>query len=196
MTDDLSKFDMLRALKEQGRRIGQTEVKEVPGGFGIGTAFPASPASGARFFRSDLGWLCYFDGTRWLTTFELVYVLNPITVAANGNQLIAPIRTDFAPYITRVAVGWVVAAPNDANNYWAYLLRGVSATYAAATNIHSDNTSGGTAGTWSIGNAAPSATATPANNAALDISYSKAGAGAAPGNLTISAALYSRLIVT
>lgn len=29
--DDLSKFDMLRALKEQGRRIGQTEVKEVPG---------------------------------------------------------------------------------------------------------------------------------------------------------------------
>lgn len=30
MTDDLSKFDMLRALKEQGRRIGQTEVKEVP----------------------------------------------------------------------------------------------------------------------------------------------------------------------
>lgn len=30
MTDDLSKFDMLRALKEQERRIGQTEVKEVP----------------------------------------------------------------------------------------------------------------------------------------------------------------------
>lgn len=30
MTDDLSKFDMLRALKAQDRRIGQTEVKEVP----------------------------------------------------------------------------------------------------------------------------------------------------------------------
>lgn len=30
MTDGLSKFDMLRALKEQARRIGQTEVKEVP----------------------------------------------------------------------------------------------------------------------------------------------------------------------
>lgn len=30
MTDDLSKFDMLRALKGIDRRIGQTEVKEVP----------------------------------------------------------------------------------------------------------------------------------------------------------------------
>lgn len=28
--DDLSQFDMLRALRQQERRIGQTEVKEVP----------------------------------------------------------------------------------------------------------------------------------------------------------------------
>lgn len=188
--------DMVRMLREQDRRIGQTEIKEIPGGFGVGTAFPTGIASGYRFFRTDLGWLCYYDGTRWLTVHEYVHALNPITVSANGNQLIAPIRTDFAPYITRVGVGWVVATTNDANNYWTFLLRGVSSNYGAASNIHSDNTSGGTVGTWSIGNAAPNVTTTPANNAAFDISYAKAGSGAAPGALTISATLYNRLIVT
>ena len=33
-----------------------------------GTSMPSSPATGDRFFRTDLGFECYYDGTRWLTT--------------------------------------------------------------------------------------------------------------------------------
>lgn len=33
-----------------------------------GTAFPGSPATGDRFFRTDRGMEFFYDGTRWLTT--------------------------------------------------------------------------------------------------------------------------------
>jgi len=33
-----------------------------------GTGFPASPATGNRYWRSDLGMEFYYDGTRWLST--------------------------------------------------------------------------------------------------------------------------------
>ena len=33
-----------------------------------GTSFPASKATGDRYFRTDLGMEFYWDGTRWVTT--------------------------------------------------------------------------------------------------------------------------------
>lgn len=41
--------------------------------YGTGTSFPVSPASGDRFYRTDVNIECVYDGTRWLSTqmFEL-----------------------------------------------------------------------------------------------------------------------------
>lgn len=41
--------------------------------YGTGTSFPGSPASGDRFYRTDVNIECVYDGTRWLSTqmFEL-----------------------------------------------------------------------------------------------------------------------------
>lgn len=69
MTDDLSKFDMLRALKEQGRRIGQTEVKEVPL-YATGVFTPAYEGTGVAGvwtysfqvgFYTRIGNRCFFN---------------------------------------------------------------------------------------------------------------------------------------
>lgn len=43
------------------------EVNHASGIVDTGTAFPASPATNARFFRSDRGIEYYYDGTRWLS---------------------------------------------------------------------------------------------------------------------------------
>lgn len=163
-------------------------------------SFSANPASWPNFvpiFRRDVGFAVYYDGTRWLSVHEEESALPPITVAANGNQIIVPHRTDFNPYITRVGVAWFVATTNSAASYWAFLLRSVTTSaYGGATNIHSDNTSGGAANTWSIGSAVPSTTQVPGTTYAFDISYSKAGGTGTPGNLTIAASIWWRHIVT
>jgi hypothetical protein len=40
---------------------------DVIAGPGAGTAFPGSPATNTRFFRTDLGMEFYYNGTRWLS---------------------------------------------------------------------------------------------------------------------------------
>src|SRR4051812_16129428 len=89
---------------------------------GRGTAFPtvghdgAAVQAGARFFRTDIGFACYYDGTRWLTAHEYPIPIVPVTAytaAGSPNATIAAqIRTDYAPYITRVATTLVVATTN------------------------------------------------------------------------------------
>jgi hypothetical protein len=51
---------------------------------GVGTAFPATPGTNSRFFRTDLGMEFYYDGTRWLTTtlYHLVATLDNGTATA------------------------------------------------------------------------------------------------------------------
>jgi hypothetical protein len=44
---------------------GSAEFHTVKGG---GTAFPSGPATGDRFFRTDLVMEFYYNGTRWLST--------------------------------------------------------------------------------------------------------------------------------
>jgi hypothetical protein len=91
------------------------------GGYDEGTSFPGSPASGDKFYRTDLNWLCFYDGTRWLTCQEFTQELNAGGSPISGLSGIARgmSRSDYLQYFTKVAAfTWVNGATNDGSNYW------------------------------------------------------------------------------
>lgn len=183
----------LRRLTALEKTLGITKTREDP--FSKGTAFPASGMpNGSLFFRTDLGWWCYFDGTRWLTCheYESPHVLE--STAVNGTQ--AAIRangTAYAPYITRVVCVVRVNTTNNGSNFWTIAVRGLSDTQAATTTIHTFTTSGSAVNTFVRGEANPPTNQTPANYSSFDIALSF-GAGA-PGSINVTTTIYYRLIV-
>jgi hypothetical protein len=159
---------------------------------GAGTAFPTGIAAGFMFFRTDLGFLCYYDGTRWLTVHEYSATLVPYGRSAQpysggaGTLLIYPVRTDYVAYYTRAKAYLDVLTTNNGTNFWSFTLTvGATAAWAfntsadaAGTALNKEDTTGGvTAGT---------------TFAKLDVS-SKTGA---PGTLAINVTYWYRLIVT
>lgn len=158
-----------------------------------GTSFPTSPSTGARFYRTDLGWECYYDGTRWLTVQEFAATLGQTenAIVANGSYLIGPIRTDYAVYVTRTAVATIVITTNNGSNYWSWSVRGVNNTYGSTTTLASADTSAVAATTWVFTEA--TVNSAPTNHAGFDISFVKTSA---PGGLILSATVYYRMIVT
>lgn len=170
----------------------QDAVVAIETGLYGGNSFPGSPVSNQLFYRRDLDWLCFYDGTRWLTTFELSMQIPATTFSASTSSALAAFRTDRAPYITRVALSYYVATTNNGSNYWDIVWRGVNSSYAGATSILSQTTSAGSANTWTRTEAAAS-NSTPSNNAILDVNISKVNS---PGNLQIIGTCFYRLIVT
>jgi hypothetical protein len=156
-----------------------------------GTAFPTSPAAGDVFFRTDLGWWCYWDGTRWLTAHELVYATATVIDTNNGNTNAVPARGDYAPYITRVALTRLVLTTNNGSNFWTIVVRGVNGSVGATTTLRTQSTAADAANAYTVNDAAP-ATATPANRAGFDIAYTKSGT---PGSLIAQATIHTRLII-
>lgn len=157
-----------------------------------GVAFPGGPSAGDVFFRTDLGLLCYFDGTRWLTTHEYGVSLPGTLSAVDTTTLIARVRADYAPYFTRMAVTTNVATLNNGTNYWSVSLRGYNAAFAAATEIYAFTTAADAVATYVEHDSAAS-TAVPANNHFFAVSLTKT---LAPGSISIYVQPYYRLIVT
>lgn len=170
----------------------QDAVVAIQTGLFGGNSFPGSPVSNQLYYRRDLDWLCFYDGTRWLTTFELSMQVPSTTFTASTSYALAAFRTNYAPYVTRLALSYYVATPNNGSNYWDIVWRGINSSYGGATTILSQTTSAGSANTWTRLEAAPS-TANPANNAILDLNITKVGS---PGNLQVIGTLFYRLIVT
>lgn len=160
-----------------------------------GTAFPGSPATNDRFFRTDLGFLCYYDGTRWLTAHEYSYQAPYNTGSATGTitNTFARIRNDYATWFTRVAFNTQVATTNDGSNYWTFQIISYNTTFAANTVIFSVSTNADTVNVWTNHDATPS-TQNPANYGGLVVNVSaKTGT---PGAFAVMANIYYRLIVT
>lgn len=163
--------------------------------FKTGTSFPGSPTTNDRFFRTDLGWMCYYDGTRWLTDFEMTLTTGLQTISVNPTfQVIGGFRGNYSIYVTRVNYLIFVSTTNNASNYWSIALRGLNGSYSAATTIDSFNTSAMTVATWTQRETAPASTSVPANSDFADLNCSY-GAGT-PGTLNISSTVHYRLIVT
>jgi len=188
---DLDTQRRLRAVEQRSERLRKSDA----GAFG-GTSFPTGIASGFVFFRSDLGFECYYDGSQWLTTHEYTLTLSgQNTFSANGTLLVGPLRGAYSIYVTQVTAARFVSTTNNATNYWTIQIRGLTSAYGGGTVIATTDTSAIAAGTWSILGASIG-TANPSENAAIDVNVTKSGAGAAPGNLILSVTVTYRLIVT
>jgi hypothetical protein len=120
-----------------------------------GTAFPASPTGGQRFFRTDRLLEYVWDGVRWLSTQEKDYafafprVLQGSVDGTTSGQTVSGI-TGQAPIDQRYRTRWhyimvrsFVATTNDASNYWRIQVIKVgtnpAATVYETTSIQDQN---------------------------------------------------------
>lgn len=169
-----------------------------------GTSFPVSPATGDRYWRTDLGRGAYYDGTRWLST-EIYHL--PIGQVTGGNPGDALGGTNNAAYRSAV---W-----NDVYDIW--LVSFYSMTYVASGNTGSaywtvtlyKETQGAAYATASLGSFSTgtgpdtSAQFTPhtvAIGALMGTGYGTLVVGGAktstPGNLTSQHAVTYRVVYT
>ena len=190
LTDD-QVGDILRRLSRLEAKTGKPRAEALISG--AGTSFPSSPATDTLFYRTDLDWLCFYDGTRWLTVHEASVdcpvVLN---IAANGQVGLIPVRSDYELWITRIARWFEVITTNTGVNFWTVTLRSVNASYGGGSTVDTFNTGTTAVNTWVIQDGVPSATQNPVENNGFDINCAKTGA---PGNLNIGVTIFYRLIV-
>ena len=125
MSDQSEQNTILKLLMENEKRLDRIEIKEVPM-FNYGAANPIVWPVGVPFFRTDLGWWIFNDGTRWLTVHEYAvsltpFGLNPLPFAGAGPAtiLLAPIRSDYQAWYTHSDYYIFVNTTNNGTNYWA-----------------------------------------------------------------------------
>jgi hypothetical protein len=183
-----------RLYDSQGYLIGQPGlVGERPW---RGTAFPTVPAPVADdlFYRTDLNWLCFYDGTEWMTVQEYTVTLPTSTLSADGSgNSYVPVGDYYAVYITHVVFHTLVASTNDGSNYWTVLLRGAEITTAVQTTIWSFTTAADTVGVWKSHETLDPTTPQPSERNWLHYRGEKTNA---PGNLSVLATVYYRLRFT
>jgi hypothetical protein len=159
-----------------------------------GTAFPATPGTGLKFFRSDLGLECYYDGAQWLTVNVYMADYCSAAVSADSTLDIARVRTDYKIYVTRVAFTTFVVTTNTGSAYWTLTLKSTTATHSAATNVHVFTTATHSPDAYTATETATmSVGAAPANTGALQLDVTKTST---PGNLYVKIGVYYRLIIT
>jgi len=180
---------------ESGYKLKVTGDMKVTGKIrgGEGTSFPGSPSTGDRFFRTDLGWSCFYDGTRWLTDFELSHFFPYASGFAvdgdsgNGSR----IRGDYAIYVTRVSVSTYITGTNNGSNYWTVTLKTLHLGVGVA-QFRAFNSSADTHDVFTDHDSAAD-TPNPAYSYGMAIYYAKVGS---PGTFSYSANVCYRLIVT
>lgn len=172
---------------------------------GRGTAFPLSAdlpgglQTSDRFFRTDLGWLCYYDGTRWLTVHDTLLTVTPKVSSGvtpqSTPEVILP--TEWGIYISRVIISTVVSTTNNVTNFWTVSIQTVNTAVTAGDTIYTFNTSGDVVNVRTPREAAPPLTLNPPipTNRNLIRTTASFGAGA-PGALEIICGIRFRLIIT
>lgn len=116
-------------------------VKWATSGIASGTSFPGSPTTNQLFYRTDLGYLCYYTGTQWLTTEEYALPGLPIHTFPQGTSdtsHLIPLRTDHNIYITR----WAISTYTTSGSWTVSLVWFTAA--ASPTTIASFSTSSDT----------------------------------------------------
>lgn len=183
--------DIAVALDQLEKKITPLLSRETPR-MGTGTAFPTGITSGYRFFRTDLGLECYYDGTRWLTEeiFECnltPYARNPMPIAAGTGVvvLLSPQRTDYATYYVRGKAYMDIVAPNNATSYWGFTLF-IGATTVWSADTHLD----------AAGAALNKEDATPQVCTSAAYAYATVSKVLTPGTLILNLTYWYRLIIT
>lgn len=117
-----------------------------------GTSFPASPATGDRWWRSDLGYEFVYDGTRWRTV--QVFQMNGTTVllppfgtagpySINHYALKLPAGQTY--YFTTMRCNVQLGSTNTGSHYWTLEFIVRQTDYTGASTVATTNTSADTA---------------------------------------------------
>lgn len=178
-------FSMMRLDSGMGQYTGPL--------WGSGTAFPPGPATNQRFTRTDLGYDCYYDGTRWLTVEEYA-----VTIMAQGGALLGTTTaTDlFAPidngtydcWLTRVNAVSQINTTLNGSNYWTFALT----RQPSATSLGSFNTSADTVNTP----ARHDITIGALSGASDKYVWFQATKTGSPGGMYLFATFYYRKVIT
>lgn len=126
--------ELIDKVENLARRVIRLETIEETRRYG--TAFPASPFTGQRYFRTDRGIEYYYDGTRWLSTalmsFQLPYNANgttfPISATlSDANRCDRP-NPNYSMWLVEISYRFAVNTTFDATNNWSGALIGTNAT--------------------------------------------------------------------
>jgi hypothetical protein len=179
-----AEFPRMTVLRDLGRGTAFPATADLPGGL----------QANDRFYRTDIGWLCYYDGTRWLTVHEYAISSGLRTTVGAGTFVIGPLRQDYVSYFTRITRLINTGATNTGANYWTITVLGANAAQSSTSSIDVATTAAIAGSTWATNDSAPSATALPANNNGLDFSCVATGAPSSLGSLVLT--VYFRLVIT
>lgn len=168
-------------------------LRKADAGESAGTTFPATPQTDQRHYRPDLGWWCFYDGTRWLTVHE--YEMNmpffggvfPYAGASPATLLLTPSRND-TYYLTGARSYTLVNTTNDGANYWSFQLLDDN-----ATNLWAFSTSAQAAGAGTLQAQGLMGVVTLTNFLNVNI----VGKTGAPGALSVcNVTVWYRLVLT
>lgn len=118
-------------------------------GYSEGTSFPVSPSSGDKFYRTDLNWLCFYDGTRWLTCHEYTvsFDYTGSHPTGNGSALLAfraGMPSDYASYFTNAYISVEAGGSNhNGSNYTTLSLYTLGSTNTTSVTLATQLTSSG-----------------------------------------------------
>lgn len=181
----------------KGSEGGHLTISNGAVAWNAGTANPTA-LTNARFWRTDLGFEIYYDGTRWLTTQLYSWDLQLADVASLPIAAASiPATTHRGPllngeydiYITKAYYWFFVTTTNNGTNYYSFTLKDApgAATLHAAVNTSAvaANTHLQLVGTV---NALVGTT-----DKEIEVFVDKVGT---PGTLYLGAKVFGRLVVT
>lgn len=182
--------DDLLVVVDVSEAAAADQTKKITGtvsGIASGTSMPGTPAANDRFFRTDLGLLCYYDGTRWLTLNEYSVNSETGTEATSGW---AAVKTGFDKYVTRVQWAFNLSKAHSVTSYCTLTASIGSASVSCLTQNIS------TTGSVITSSGAPTtASANTSGGGSITIASTSTGtvtASSCSWNVTV----YYRLIIT
>ncbi len=163
-----------------------------------GSAFPGSPATNDRFFRTDLGALFYYDGTRWLTvnrfftTTSMQTALFPFAATSlNAPRAMLVVPTGFSDaWVEEVDTAFFVAGGTALSGSHKWVI--TTARQPGGSSLVTVTIDSGSVSVWRADKQAVNALWT-ATNFVLETSSTKTGT---PGNLTFGMMVSYRLVAT
>lgn len=164
-----------------------------------GTSFPATPATGDRYWRSDLGMEAYYDGTRWLTTQAYSLALRPTdqvlasTTTGRRHRMTVPYKGTYGLYLQTLQLSTLALATNDGSNYYSIALYSHDSGDSTSQLGSTVTTAADTQGVWYTKTITVNAVL---STGAFAFSVQQTNTGSPNGGLYLLGEMFYRLILT
>ena len=185
-------LDTDNQLKIGGWTMGNVAHRIWHDGIMSGSSFPTPSFTGQLFYRSDLEYWCFWNGSYWLTVDE--YVADLILSYYSSSTWVPgqAIKSDYNIFVTKININYMVGATNNASNYWDIVTRSINTPLTSSTWLGYLSTASSSHSTYyndlAIRNIIPAVAP-----GWIDFSFTKVGS---PGTLTAGVSCYYRFRIT